>query len=64
MSISLRRAFSSIIVVADGIKNELDYEEDSLNFSLCKVSLTDQDNLVLYEGNIKNFIDFNKPIVS
>ena len=61
--ISLSRVFSSIMVVADDITNELDHEEDSLNFSSCKVLLIDHDNLVLYERNDKNFIDFNKPTV-
>ena len=30
--------------VADDITNELDYEEDSLKFSSCKVLLIDHDN--------------------
>ena len=59
--ISLSRVFSSIMVVADDITNELDYEEDSLNFSSCKVLLIDHDNLVPYERNDRNFIDFDKP---
>ena len=57
----LRRVFSSIMVVADDITNELDYEEDSLNFSSCKMLLIDHNNLVLYERNDVNFLDFDKP---
>ena len=59
--ISLSRVFSSIMVVADDITNELDYEEDSLNFSSCKVLLIDHDNLVPYKRNDRNVIDFDKP---
>ena len=61
--ISLSRVFSSIMVVADDVTNELDYEEDILNFSSCKVLLVDHDNLVQYERNDRNFIDFNKPAI-
>ena len=59
--ISLSRVFSSIMVLADDITNELDYEEDSLNFSSCKVLLIDHNNLVPYERNDRSFIDFDKP---
>ena len=58
--ISFSRVFSSIMVVADDITNELDYEEDSLNFSSCKVLLIDHDNLVSYERNNRNVIDFDR----
>ena len=47
--------------VADDITNELDYEEDSLNFSSFKVLLIDHDNLVPYKRNDRNVIDFDKP---
>ena len=59
--ISLGRVFSSIMLVADDITNELDYEEGSLNFSSCKVLLIDHDSLVPYERNDRIFIDFYKP---
>ena len=49
------------MLVADDITNGLDYEEDSLNFTACKVFLIDHNNLVLYERNYRNFRDFNKP---
>ena len=58
--ICLGRVFSSIMVVADDITNELDYEEDSLNFSSGKVLLIDHNNLVPYERNDRNFLDFDK----
>ena len=58
--ICLRRVFSIIMVVADDITNELDYEEDSLNFSSCKMLLIDHNNLVPYERNDVNFLDFDK----
>ena len=59
--ISLGRVFSSIMLVAHDITNELDYEEGSLNFSSCKVLLIDHDSLVPYERNDRIFIDFHKP---
>ena len=59
--VSLSRVFSSIMVLADDITNELDYEEDSLNFSSCKVLLIDHNNLVPHERNDRSFIDFDKP---
>ena len=58
--ICLRRVFSSIMVVADDITNELDYQEGSLNFSSCKMLLIDHNNLVPYERNDVNFLDFDK----
>ena len=61
--ISLGRIFSSMMLVADDITNELDYEYDSLNFSSCKVLLIDHNNLVPYERNYRNFLDFDKPKV-
>ena len=61
--ISLSKVFSSVMVVADVIKNELDYEEDFLDFSSCKVLLMDHASLVPYERNDRNFIDFDKPTV-
>ena len=59
--ISLSRVFLSIMLVADDITNELDYEEDSVNVSSCKVLLIDHDNLVPYERNHRNVIYFDKP---
>ena len=61
--ISLSKVFSSVMVVADVITNELDYEEDFLDFSSCKVLLMDHASLVPYERNDRNFIDFDKPTV-
>ena len=61
--ILLGRIFSSMMLVADDITNELDYEYDSLNFSSCKVLLIDHNNLVPYERNYRNFLDFDKPKV-
>ena len=61
--ISLGRIFSSMMLVADDITNGLDYEYDSLNFSSCKMLLIDHNNLVPYERNEINFIDFHKPKV-
>ena len=59
--ISLSSVFSSIMLVANDVTNEFDYETDSLKFSSCKVFLIDHNNLVLYERNGRNFIDFDKP---
>ena len=62
MPLSLGRVFSSIMFVADDITNELDCQEDGLIFfSSCKVLLIDHDNMVPYERNDRNFIDFDKP---
>ena len=59
--ICLSRVLSSIMLVADDITNKLDYEEDNVNFSTCKALIIDYDNLMLYERNERNFIDFDKP---
>ena len=59
--ICLSRVLSSIMLVADDITNELNYEEDNVNFSPCKALIIDYDNLMLYERNERNFIDFDKP---
>ena len=39
--ICLERVFSSIMLVADDITNELDYEEDNVNFSTSKALILD-----------------------
>ena len=57
----MERVFSSIMLVADDITNELDYEEDNVNFSTSKALILDDDNLMLYERNGINFIEFDKP---
>ena len=59
-TIFLSRVFSSTMLVADDGSHETG---SCLLFSLCKALLIDHDNLVPYEKNNRNFIDFDKPKV-
>ena len=59
--ISLSRVFSITMLVTDDIQHEIGYEEDNINFSSCKVLLIDHENLMPYERNYRNPIDFDKP---
>ena len=59
--IILESVFLGIMLIADDIKDGVDYNEDSLFFSSCKALYIDYDNLISHETNQRNFIEFYKP---
>ena len=58
--IYLRNIFSGIMLVADDIEDGDDDNNDFPLFSSCKVLYIDHDNLIPFETNQRNFIEFFK----
>ena len=59
--ISLEMVFSGVMLIVNDIIVDPVEEKLEINFSSCKALYIDHNNLIPYETNKRNFIDFYKP---